>query len=436
MRSFATSAPFRVPAPPRCALVLGAALLASLALAACGDDEPGACASTSDCASNQACLEAVCQSITCTSTLECPTDAICYQPEGYCGPLQCRIDADCFADRRNPFCVDRRCVAEAPAECASRADCGAAEACSAEGECVGVLADAACTDEEDCGNPQICVPGAEGRVCADPCTADEDCTEGGATAICIEETGLCEAVECTLDEQCDAGRVCNDDNECDIERFPCDELVCSDPARPFTTEPVGGLCRCVACFTDENCDQPVGEVCVTGGTCLFCEASAASEDECPEDTPYLDSGCCLECRSDDDCSARFGIGSECDNGRCIPCDCAGDCECPEGVSCQIGDDGAGACLTGDGELDSPCAAQTDCAAGLACSYDRGVCVMQGAPEEGLCAPGCPSPSRCASTGVSALCYGCTDNDECPTGQTCQIQPEWVGVYEGGACFPN
>jgi hypothetical protein len=94
---------------------------------------------------------------------------------------------------------------------------------------------------------------------------------------------------------------------------------------------------------------------------------------------------------------------------------------------------SGECEASLGAESDPCLTQEDCADHLACSYAIGLCVTQGVGS--FCSTGCPDPARCASTETGSLCYGCHNDDECPSDMSCQIPTEdWQ--YDGGQCFPG
>ncbi len=418
-----------------CAALVGCLLV----LAACSsEDNRQRCDFSADCGVGTACVSGFCESVPCASNLECPNDAICYTPEGFCGEHECRVDPDCFSDRRNPFCRDGRCRPDPPPECGDRSDCGEAEICSQERTCIEAGRSIPCNDDEECGNPQLCDPEeGEAGACVDPCAEHADGDGFDDIRGCESSTGFCRSVECLSNSDCDQEgepMECNDELVCVLQRFPCLELECNDPARPYQTEPLEGLCRCVQCLTDENCSEANGEICTGSKRCVFCTSTATTPSECGEGAPYFREGCCVECQTDEECGETWGLGSVCTNGRCVVCDCNDGCECPEGAGCVTQADDSGRCELGTGVIGEPCTQQIECTGSLACSYSSGECVAEGDGQ--FCQDGCPEPARCGLTeGGASLCYGCRDNTECPVGLECQIEPEWVGVYDGGRCLP-
>jgi hypothetical protein len=322
-------------------------------------------------------------------------------------------------------------VETAPPECSERDDCETGETCL-EGSCAAVAAGGACTDDESCGRPQVCDPDrGETPACVDPCERDQDCEGLEDIRACDLPSGLCQPAECTTRDHCDVDEVCNEAHECEIERFPCDSLTCDDPEKPFETEPLEGLCRCVQCLTPNQCSTATGETCTDSNRCLYCEVHPDEEGSCPEEQPLRVDDCCTECAADEDCS-DLGLGSICNRGRCVPCNCNAGCTCPEGADCED-QEGVGVCVRPLGQQGDPCQAQAHCEDFLACSYAVGECVNQGAGS--FCtAEGCTEPTRCGSTTGGAVCFGCHSDEECPAELECVVPSEWEGVYDGGQCL--
>jgi hypothetical protein len=429
------------PAPAPLVALLVALLAASYA-SACSD-EPETCDRTTDCAHNRACVDGTCQAIACRTNLNCPADAICFPAddgEGLCGAQECRTSGDC-SRRELPFCVGGRCLAEAPPECAVRTDCRQGETCRS-GSCVSILTGAVCDANDDCGNPEICDPnrGAAGE-CTPRCSDDADCEPLEGLHVCHRGSGLCVVVECLDDVHCGDAEVCNASHTCEFERFPCGELECNDPTRPFVTQPLDGQCRCVECLNDNNCTASADDVCEAGGTCICsptnrcvdCQQPASDPTECTGERPAFREGCCVECLTSADCQ-HFGLGSVCQAGGCVVCDCLAGCQCTGEASCVDQGNGTGRCQLPLGQLGDSCTEQAGCDVFLACNYSSGQCVPLA--TGGFCGAGCPAPMRCAQVGGSAFCYGCDpQNDMCPVTTECDVRGDWIGVFDGGRCTP-
>lgn len=112
-------------------LMLAMALVASMGLTACGDDEETVCSDDSDCAAGRICLESLCK-LTCSTDAECSDGQICGS-QGVCeaeGTETCADDRDCDAGF---FCdtATSTCVAD---ECVNDNDCPGTDECI-DGQC-------------------------------------------------------------------------------------------------------------------------------------------------------------------------------------------------------------------------------------------------------------------------------------------------------------
>ncbi|MBN1947345.1 MAG: hypothetical protein JW797_16870 [Bradymonadales bacterium] len=370
----------------------------------------------------------------CYTRLDCPVDAVCHNGDHLCKSLECRSHRDCADRPLTPYCLHGICQADPPPQCQSRSQCGVGEACKL-GECVEVAEAARCSDNEDCGNPLVCDPylGTPG-ACFRPCSRHSDCEQYSGLRACEPSSGFCQPVECLEDIDCGYDEVCTPDYFCEPELSYCPTLICQGTDRPFKTEPIDDMCRCVQCLSDNHCSQIGLEVCTERRRCLYCEVAAEEATDCPSEHPFFQEGCCLDCLEEDDCQ-HMGLGSICSRGRCIPCNCLAGCACPVGSTCQTTENpGQGVCMPGQGGEGDACLAQPDCQDGLACSYATGRCVEEATGS--FCSEaGCPEPSRCASRTEGALCYGCGNDQECPDTFFCYI-PAQPWEYEGGLCLPG
>ncbi len=279
-----------------------AAILASLALADCGeshDTDAGAprlgdpCTAATGCEEGLSCLidtsfpGGYCTLI-CTDRA-CPSGSSCDRASST--PL-CLATCESRADCRDGYqCWRGSCR---PA-CAADADCGTPGAsCGADGQCTG----AECASDEDCGTSQRCAAGRCLSVDPDagmpgplgaPCASDAECESGlcatGALGgVCTHECA--QATEC-LDigeAGCSAvGIDQNGDGAADVVRTECALL-------PSGSRPMGSACTadaeceasiCQAGQCTEVCDDDTdcirGEICTTlsragvpGGTYSGC----------------------------------------------------------------------------------------------------------------------------------------------------------------------
>jgi len=174
------------------------------------------CAVDADCEAPSVCAAGLCAA-PCLHDADCPGAQTCIPGSGHCEePERCVDDQDCLGARGcelgdcvevecqqseecEALCVDRRCGAAPPQQCAQAGDCPGAQICNEVGACVP---DGPCTEDAEC------LPGAP--RCDDVagacvvCLSDDDC---GAAGACAE--GLCSYDgACAGDEDCPGERTC------------------------------------------------------------------------------------------------------------------------------------------------------------------------------------------------------------------------------------
>ena len=164
---------------PRLLLLL---LLPLLALAGCGDPEPGlvTCEETSECAFGESCLNGVCTSRSCATSAGCPVGSFCGSG-GEC-VAGCENTDDCYPDQ---VCNDGAC---SPRGCRDTSlDCAFGEFCDTiTGECYaasgpyGEPCVAESTNPEQCGTAEnVCLRfGQYGDFCGVECDNNTDCPAG------------------------------------------------------------------------------------------------------------------------------------------------------------------------------------------------------------------------------------------------------------------
>lgn len=211
------------------------------------------------------------------------------------------------------------------------------------------------------------LPGAFAALCTfvlSACPSEID-TEGG---------------ECTIEEGCSDGRVCQD-GACVA---PCTEGGCAE-----------GLCdldsgRCVECLDETDC--PDGFVC--NGFTDRCAAAV------------------IGCTSDEECA-----GLRCDTIKGVCVQCVSDGDCGLGALCDL--------LTGSCTVEESCATDGDCAFGV-CHPDKRSCVE------------CFNPAHCPSgvcDDLSSTCVaGCVDDDATEPNQGADaVALADGGAHEGAIC---
>ncbi len=259
-------------------------------------DSQGSCSTDIDCpATAPLCLDFRCAK--CKSNNDCVPRAdsgvgagVCDTTSGQC--VLCARSSDCTADPTKPVCMANQCVACSSAANECRARDPAAPVCdSTTGKCVGCLANVDCASNADGGVDGGTDGGADGGVA----------------------TGLCN----------------------------------------LTTN------RCVGCLTHANCNDPSRPICGSSQTCVGCGTQIAPIDGCATKNPAAPvcdstSGKCLECLTNDNCSARAvgadgGVDGGADGGaaggvvaglcylstnQCVGCIAHSDCKDPNKPICD------------------------------------------------------------------------------------------------------
>ena len=440
-------------------------------------DTAGICVENRDCVGGQLCLDGLCRDV-------CAADDDCEAPTPVCAGTpaicsECRDDGDC--DGRSA-CVSGTCEPR----CVEDADCAGGQVCRLEfgtcdeiectenGECAGgqICAHGACVEIGDVtcdagfgecqGNTLVvCVPEGTGFVeigCGDSASCVEDgdeagcvdhvcepsarsCADSGTAIVCSADGTSEEEIECSADSMCVDGSCIIDGCEVLPEDCP--------PTAPIVDPEV---CECVRCARDSDCES--GQECTAGGSCVFSEGPCDSASDCTT-VDFCRGGECVECLGAIDCG-----GDPCVAGVCRSCDCGPDewcdelsicqmCDCPDGFRCLAD----GSCV----EQGSECSSDADCVAlammlggdgtNARCDED-GLCYTAGSCGSGTGGglPGgtdpfesmCPAGLTCAMVFFSPTgnaCTGCTSDDQCRPGETCDTDPLLMTRYCGNGSFP-
>jgi hypothetical protein len=264
---------------------------ASLALVGCpGVEEPppdagppaAPCSVDPDCSDGERCdVNGQCAEIPpCTDDSGCRSFEYCSAHEGICRVRagfgsDCQADADCGLGR---FCALGTCVNAAEAlPCARRADCPVGQMCDrVHFYCIPSVgcADADRFPETACEPSEVCneVSGQCTRAGAPECTTETEETDCSAGEFC-SPVGTC--VQCTSDEQCGTGLVCNNQlGLCESENMCRTDDDCEDPVNQ-TCDPASRMCipRPDPCTSDlhcgfaETCNVITGLCEAVGGPC-------------------------------------------------------------------------------------------------------------------------------------------------------------------------
>ena len=350
------------------------------------------------------------------TTTPCTGGNVCHNKE--C--VQCSTGADCSAKTGVLICQPEllKCVACLTSQdCADDADTGSTKCDTTRFSCV-------CDDNADCKAGNVCFPGTAFNTCKKKeCDSSTECEPNPLKKTC--EKGRC--VECSQSSDCinDAaktGKLCTNVGACGCESDgDCKVGYCRF-----------GVCQAVECTKNDDCDP--GKVCkVDVGHCVEC----ASDTDCqnnPKGSHCDPSKYICGCKTAEHCATssdgkvcpNFGPGT--DNVRfCSPCNVNGDCRKLNRWRFI--------CLKNNSNIHqcSECVHNQNCAdnskaLGPLCVNTRCTCKNDGDCNNQT--PGDPSDDNpngpaCVKSVGFGIC-SCTQQgkaDECGNGMTCQQEPD-------------
>ena len=423
----------------RCALALPC-LLAALACAACGSDEPATKPSVGTSA----------QDGNPTANLAQDTNA------GGAGDAASATQDAEQPDGSGP---------ETDPETAAGGDVASLDAAEVV-DCPGQVG-CACQLDADCPPSSACVASSNGKVCAKPCLSAEPCGEGqvcltlpGADTattdddktVCVFKFAhLCDP--CTTGATCELGTAkpgvclgwgkpagsdgsfcsatCADATQCPIG-YSCSDSVTSDGDLVQACRPAGGQCNCGGWAKSQMLSTPCatatalpsGATAVCAGVRL-CDQTGLSNCSAAGPGPEKCNGL------DDDCNGQIDEGSDCGDGSLCTTDACANGACvnlPNTASCTDGD----SCTTAD-----QCAGGS-CVGGKALGCD----------DANPCTTDACNPLvGCSHAGNSGPCEDgdtCTDKDLCADGTctagaticTCQNDADCKAKEDGNLCNGN
>lgn len=208
-------------------------------------------------------------------------------PVARCGALDCASGESCCFTTGECYDAESEpdaCPRPPGVECASNADCAAAEVCVGLGRtCLG---EGRCIDTSGCGASSRPVCGCDGETYRNHCAA----FRAGVRVSAVGFDGECgEPQEPSARYSCESDAQCPEDGQCDLEINHC-----------RFGPPM------VACGRAEQC--PEGSLCCPyTGACF----DAACEDCCRQPPP----GTMFPCRADSECH-HFDIFSFCASHGC------------------------------------------------------------------------------------------------------------------------
>ncbi len=264
--------------------------------------------------------EVRCTESSCGADMQCNTETGKCEDKSHSQQPEgktCQSNDDCDG----MICEAGKCVKLPEGSCLSNDDCY--HQYCVQSKCVE------CTEDEQCDEGGVC----ENNACKYECTVNDDCQQG---FIC--EAHHCVESWCDDDSGCPDGLVCKDDHHCGLECTTNDE--CSD----------NKICsaehRCIyECEEDTDCSD--GLVCKDNHRCGF---ECTTNEECSDNKICSsEHHCIIECQEDTDCSgdlvcrdnrcAKECIGNEdcgglkiCDNYVCRY-ECEKDSECSGNAQC-------------------------------------------------------------------------------------------------------
>jgi hypothetical protein len=330
------------------------------------------CSLESDCASFPStphCNLVTHKCVACTQNGQCAKGFVCYQDscvKGCGNSLDCTAPQVCDTSSNPGACVD----------CVTGVDCTGGRKCASDHKCVE------CRNAADCSPPkQYCIDSS--RTCVE-CRDNTDC-DGGRTCdpvlnICRSPLMMCDATQCTSQDQCPTGTVCTnyDGNTTFKCRPTCDLFESCDIYNPYSTCSPSGqqVCSCFApCAGAQDCLFYIGTWCdLVSGRCISCDKQSrcTGGGVCRYNR-------CLSCSTDGQCKAEYSDRPWCivANGTCVHCRTDGDCKTPGLLHCSQ----AGNCA--ECTLDAHCTSPKTCQSN----------VCSDAPKMGPCEQ-CSKDSEC------------------------------------------
>ncbi|CAH1788438.1 unnamed protein product, partial [Owenia fusiformis] len=392
-----------------------------------------------DCTSNGACSSEICidsKCVQCAASTDCPEDKICdILLEHQCVEKVRPAGEVC---ERNELCETGKCVGSVCVECTSDDDCfgeycakpedgeqykysqcsmkkSIGEMCKRNQQCNsekctnGLCGE--CFIHEDCGKTEYCAESeVEPNYCEDKVDLDDDCKNDieCSSEICLD--GKC--VQCRNDSDCDEDR----HEFCFQGLYQCREA--GEEAESCETDEAckSGKCIgniCVNCATDSDCE---GGFCATPGdagdfTYNQCSLKQSTNEPCTRNQACISGKCqsgrCVECRNDPDCSS----GEFCDI-RCIPARQNGE-TCTRYQMCA-----SGLCI---GHFCSECDADDKCdGTSLFClsTQDRDNVLYNRCSEKQSAGTRCRRNEMCTSGKcIGNVCFDCIIDEDCTEDQS-------------------
>jgi hypothetical protein len=258
----------------------------------------GSCYVSTDCPA----LEPVCQVGACGLSCALDGGTDCSQLSLYCDPVTgacgvCTTDGQCTGNT-----TGSRCLAYGGCGCQAATDCPSTSASACDPSVGQCLPSCAVDGGTDCSaTSTFC--NVDSGVCG-PCTIDSECTQNASGSRCF--FGVC---GCYTSSDCDAGVVCSSTNYCLPSCAVDGGTDCSAFSELCDLD--SGLC--LPCSSDDQCTgNDAGPRCLSYGNC----GCLGAQDCGPTGVCNSYSLACGSCGQDSDCPAS---APTCDsNGNCGP----------------------------------------------------------------------------------------------------------------------
>jgi hypothetical protein len=259
-------------------------------------------------------------------------------------------------------------------------------------------------------------PNQEQRVCQ-----DNGCYSCPDTSV----SGACIPWQCSSDNDCASGYVCDDQAQCVLPPPVLDAGDCSMNGCPagYVCKLSGGAAQCVLLPTPgdagvdgsravdsghggEGGDSGSADSGSPGDSATSVDAADAAEASVPT----------VPCNADTECAGSGGA-------RCIDGACTSQVGlCSDGTQCVVA---GSSCV--DGLCEATCSATLPCPSGFGCDFTRGICNLNPGACAGSGASTCQGGATCVETHCVPPCSADTEGGAaCAAGQVCV----------NGGCIPD